>query len=430
MTLKFKNDAICLSGVYGTKLKSKIIHQYYDLWWQITSGGLRQNFRYPTAIIEMNAGTGEIYIEETKEIVKGSAGSALDLKFNNRHIENPNITLILVEENNDCVDHLKNVLRRRFPMASILEEGIDVNEIEQECVLIRKNVDEAIETITQMNIRGRCIYFFDPLLSTDMNPLRKIYDTYIGTPFSSGVEFLIFFFTSDWILGREDFNQLPITFNSKEWTSNEKETVNKLEDVYGDENWYKQILNSKTNEERMNLLIKEYQKRLFEMFRFVVPMPFAPKIDQLYHLIFCSNYREGAGIISRFYSRSTGNQWNPNNRLIYNRFKSIFRDRLNFPGGNRRPTEWKLLWNFIKYYQYGKFDSLSSDVQEISSNDIEKSFNWLEKENLIKISSITSYKGEEISRYELNWTTINAILNMQKPDDFRQLRNENFVSTN
>lgn len=428
MPLEFKNDAICLSGVFGTKLKSNIIHEYYDLWWRITSGGPRNYFKFPTAIIEMNAGTGEIYIEDTKETIPGSAGSALDLKFNNRHSDNPNITLILVEENSECVDHLKNVLRRKFPRVSILEEDINVNDIEQECVLIRKNVEEAIETITQMNIRGRCIYFFDPLLSTNMNPLRKIYDTYIGSPFSSGIEFLIFFFTSDWILGRDDFNQLPITTNSKDWVPSEKETVDKLENVYGDRNWYEQILNLKTNEERMHLLIREYQKRLFNMFRFVIPMPFAPNNNQLYHLLFCSNFRKGASIISRFYSRSTENQWNPNNRIIYNQFKSKYMNKLNFPGGNRRPAEWKLLWNFIKHYQNGKFDELSRDVQENTNNDYENPFNWLERENLINLFSKTMYKGREISRYELNWTTINTVLNLEKPNDFKPLKSRDFAN--
>jgi len=426
MPLKFENDAICLSGVLGTKLKSKIIHNYYDLWWRITSGGPNKYFRYSTAIIEMNAGTGEIFIEDTNETILGSAGSALDLKFNNRHFFNPNLTLVLVEENKECVAHLKNVIRRRFPKANVLDEDLNLDDLNRECVLIRKNVDEAIEAITQMGIKGRCIYFFDPLLSINMNPLKKIYDTYIESPFTSGIEFLIFFFTSDWILGRENFNKLPITINSEDWTSHEKETVDKLEDVYGDKDWYEQILNKKTNEERMNLLIKEYQKRLFRMFRFVIPMPFAPKEKQLYHLLFCSNYKTGASIITLFFSKLTKNQWNPNNRLIYNRFRSKYSGRLNFPRGSRRPSEWKLLWNFIKYYRNGKFDKLSNDVQEIAGNDIEKSFNWLEKEKLIRLFSKSKYLGREISRYELNWTSIKTILNLEKSDEFKPLKSRDF----
>ena len=35
MPLGFINDAIVLSGVFGTQLKSKIIHDYYNLWWRL-----------------------------------------------------------------------------------------------------------------------------------------------------------------------------------------------------------------------------------------------------------------------------------------------------------------------------------------------------------------------------------------------------------
>ena len=62
MPLEFHDDAICLSGIYGTKLKSQIIQKYYKLWWQITTGGKNLNYKYPTSIIDMNAATGEIYI--------------------------------------------------------------------------------------------------------------------------------------------------------------------------------------------------------------------------------------------------------------------------------------------------------------------------------------------------------------------------------
>lgn len=44
--LEFVEDAICLSGLTGTKLKSDVIGQYYPFWWGITS-------------------TGEVYIEDT-----------------------------------------------------------------------------------------------------------------------------------------------------------------------------------------------------------------------------------------------------------------------------------------------------------------------------------------------------------------------------
>jgi len=78
--LEFVRDAICLSGLSGTKLKCDVLGEYYNFWWGITSGGEREGYRYNTAIVELNAATGEIYIKDTQETVLGSSGHALELK--------------------------------------------------------------------------------------------------------------------------------------------------------------------------------------------------------------------------------------------------------------------------------------------------------------------------------------------------------------
>jgi len=66
MALEFMQDAICLSGLTGSRLKCDVIGEYYRLWWSITSGGPRANYDYPTAIVELDAATGEVYVEDTK----------------------------------------------------------------------------------------------------------------------------------------------------------------------------------------------------------------------------------------------------------------------------------------------------------------------------------------------------------------------------
>ena len=55
MSLEFVQDAICLSGLTGSKVKCDVIGQYYPLWWNITSGGKRTNNDLPTAIVELDA---------------------------------------------------------------------------------------------------------------------------------------------------------------------------------------------------------------------------------------------------------------------------------------------------------------------------------------------------------------------------------------
>ena len=71
-----------------------MIGEYYPFWWSITSGGPSRNYQYPTAIVELNAATGEVYIKDTKQTVLGSAGHALELKLNYPHTENLKVILI------------------------------------------------------------------------------------------------------------------------------------------------------------------------------------------------------------------------------------------------------------------------------------------------------------------------------------------------
>src|SRR4030067_3134550 len=88
MPLDFVGDAICLSGSTGSKRKCEIIGEYYPFWWRIASGGQGRNYRNPTAIVELNAATGEVYIDDEKKTVLGSAGHALELKVHITHTEN------------------------------------------------------------------------------------------------------------------------------------------------------------------------------------------------------------------------------------------------------------------------------------------------------------------------------------------------------
>ena len=431
MPLEFHNDAIVLSGLLGTKLKSKIIHDYYKLWWKITSGGRNSNYSYQTSIVEMNAATGEIYIKETDEIILGSAGCALNLKFNKKFVEKPNLALILVENDETCIEHLKNIIKRRFPQAKINDDlALSKGDFNQ-CVLIRRNVNDAIDTIDNLNIKGRSIYFFDPLLCIEMELLRTVYEKRIESPFFSGVEFLIFFFTSDWIYGRNDFKPLPNNKDSKTWNDDEKLIIELLSDVLGDHLWYNKILTNEHPDVRMKKLIGEYQERLYKLFRIVIPTPFAPKKNQIYHLIFCTNYHAGGRIMADFYKNSTINEWNPNNRIIYKEFEKLHRLEIHFPGGSRRPTEWKILWRVIKNYRFGKFDDYCRDLREIESNPakINKAFKWLTSKGYIR-----KYERPDISfklkpRFELNWSIITRNLGLDEPAPLEPLRDVHFLNT-
>jgi hypothetical protein len=124
MPLEFMGDAISLSGLTGTKLKCEVIGSYYPFWWKITSGGKNLQYQKTTAIVELNAATGEDYIKDTGETVLGSAGHAMDLKVNHlgeNEIDTTNLKVVLIEENADCYAHLKKVIGRRWPTVPIEE---------------------------------------------------------------------------------------------------------------------------------------------------------------------------------------------------------------------------------------------------------------------------------------------------------------------
>jgi three-Cys-motif partner protein len=206
MPLGFVGDAISLSGLAGTKLKCDVIGEYYPFWWGITSGGKKSEHRLPTTIVELDAATGEVYIEDSKETVLGSAGHALELKAKTPQIEN--LKLILIERNPDCYSHLKNVIRRRWPNISIKETDGPISSNTSNIYLLNMTLDDALEKIGELEL-GNAIFFFDPLRSVEFATIDKVASKRMTTFYKTGTEFIIFIFTSDWFLGRDEFAPLP-----------------------------------------------------------------------------------------------------------------------------------------------------------------------------------------------------------------------------
>jgi len=212
--LEFKDDAICLSGLTGTKVKSETIGRYYPFWWKITSGGPRRQYSLNTAIVELNAATGEIYIDDTGETVLGSAGHALDLKVNTPHTEK--LKIVLIENNSDCYFHLKKVIKRRWPSVSIENAEGSIQENTSNIYLLNTNLDTALKKISEIEL-GNTIYFFDPLRSVKWESIEQVASNRMAKYYQTGTEFLIFVFTSDWFLGRDDFVALPDSSKKSIW---------------------------------------------------------------------------------------------------------------------------------------------------------------------------------------------------------------------
>lgn len=415
MTLEFVKDAISLSGLTGSKLKSDVIGGYYPFWWSITSGGARANYEYPTAIVELDAATGEMYIKETTETILGSAGHALDLKCTNPNTRN--LKVVLVEKDVACYGHLKNVIRRSWGSVDIcMAEGpLQLNS--SNIYLLNKTLDNALSDIEKIRIKNS-LFFFDPLRSVEYQTIEKVARKRINTFYKIGTEFIIFVFTSDWFLGRDEFANLPCSTDESSWTSDEKDTVLEADALFGDTKWRGQILNNAPVQQREKEFIELYKNRLHKWFRYVLPLPFNPKADQIFHLILCSNFDTGVRATRSFYSEKTGNpRYLPNNKAAFNQFRKSHPEIFVGLSGARRPLQWRILWKTIVDHEEGLCDCMCSDFKEIKpiQETRQRLLEWLEENGYLSRFGIDNAWMLPIQQYKLNWATIKERLGIDPP---------------
>jgi three-Cys-motif partner protein len=419
MPLGFHKDAIILSGETGTKLKSSIISGYYERWWDITSGGHSRKHRFPTSIIEMNAATGEVYIENTQETLLGSAGHALKLK-DEKGWNARNLKIVCIEEDASCFEHLKQVIKRRWGKISIKNSEGPIEGNTTNVYLLQAGIDEAIEKINQIPSLGNSIYFFDPLLYIEWGIIDKVARNRITSYYKTGTEFIIFLFTSDWFTGRDDFSALPTSLNELSWSGSERETVESADELFGNQYWRKSLLNKLSISERETQMVNLYCVHLFNWFRYVLPLPFKPKMGQLYHLFFCSNYEAGINITKRYYQDRTGNpKYSPSNRRAYSRFRLLHPEVFFGIKHPRRPLEWKLLWKIIKEHQYGMCDLKCRDFVKEEPDPYERAeaLDWLKNQGYIEeISIVNPIWEEHYPRYILDWKFVADNLKIELPE--------------
>lgn len=421
MALESMKDAICLSGLTGSKLKCDVIGEYYPFWWSITSGGQRANYGYPTAIVELDAATGEVYIEDTKETILGSSGHALDLKNSNPNTKY--LKVILVEKDTDCYLHLRNVIRRRWSTIDIdMTEGpphLNSSNI----YLLNKDLDSALSDTERMRL-GNTLFFFDPLRSVEFETIEKVAGRRLDTYYKTGTEFIIFVFTSDWFLGRDDFACLPTTVDKSAWSTDENETVSEADALFGNTEWCSQILNSDPIYERENRLIELYKNRLHKWFRYVLPLPFNPKSNQVFHLILCSNFDTGVRATRNFYSEKTGNpRYSPDNREAFNKFRESHPEVFIGLSRGRRPLQWRILWKTITDHEEGICDCMCGDFEEVEGSPESRQLllEWLEDNGHLKEFDNDNAWELPVKQYRLNWAIIKKELGVDPPPPLKPL---------
>ena len=416
--LEIVGDAICLSGLTGTKLKCNVIRDYYSFWWRITSGGPNRYYGFNTAIVEMNAATGEVFIEDTAETVLGSSGHAMELKIS-RYPDTHNLKIILIEEDQTCYDHLKNVISRRWPSVSITDAEGPPNTNTSNVFLIKKTLVNALTTINIIPNLGNALYFFDPLRSVSFFMIEQVAGSRIRSFLRTGTEFFVFVFTSDWFLGRKDFVALPKTLDESRWSTSEKETVMQADDFFGNDEWRTNLLNNSSVEEREQKLIRLYQQRLQKWFRYVLPLPFRPKENQIFHIMLCSNYETGVRATRDFYCSETGNpKYSPDNDAALEKFKGLHPELFAGVQGRERPLQWKMLWKIIRDHEDGVCDALCKDFSDMERATwrIQDSLDWLEKARYIqRFVTENAWTFASYTRYKLNWTVIAEKLQINPP---------------
>lgn len=364
----------------------------------------------------MNAATGEVHIEDTHETVLGSAGHALELKVEKRP-HTKNLKVVLIEEHPKCYAHLKNVIRRRWPSISISEAEGPIAENPSNIYLINETLASALEAIRDLDL-GNALYFFDPLRSVEYTAIENVAGKRMDIFYKTGTEFIIFVFTSDWFLGRDDLAPLPRTLKENLWTDEETETVLEADSLFGNTEWHNHILNSNAIEKREKALIELYRQRLHKWFRYVFPMPFNPKENQVFHLILCSNFETGVRATRDFYCSKTSNpRYSPNNYSAFERFRRLHPEIFRGLARNKRPLQWRTLWKIIREHEEGICDCMGADLIDIVQSRLARRMllNWLEEKGYLNRLDIENAWGSPIEQYKLNWAALKERLGVDMP---------------
>ncbi|MGY5874962.1 MAG: three-Cys-motif partner protein TcmP [Candidatus Thorarchaeota archaeon] len=411
--LEFYRDAIVLSGIFGTKLKTSIISQYYKFWLDVTTKGSWGD----VTIVEMDAGTGELHIKETNETILGSAGHALELKYGSNYTK---LEIILIEQSKKCRIHMDNVMKHRWPDAVLRKaRGGRQRSIDGEITRFG-DVDSFLNYTSNGESFGISLFYFDPLLAVPWKLINRIAKARITTPYEIGTEFLIFFFTSDWIEGRKGFHPLPRNNDRTTWTKEERQSAKLANAAFGSKKWFRILTSGGTKEEMEEKLVLLYKNKLRSWFRFVVPLPFVPKKGQIYHVFCCSNFSVGTGVISSIYgqfTRKVGLQ--ADNNQTYRRFKEVHPILLEGLSGRQRPNEWKTLWYVMRNHADGVCDSKCRKLREIcgSSSKLKRVLKWLLKERYLKKIRLKSWPwpNSEIQIYQIDWKFAEQNLGVAPP---------------
>ncbi|MBD3159775.1 MAG: three-Cys-motif partner protein TcmP [Candidatus Lokiarchaeota archaeon] len=421
MPLEFHNNSIVLSGSTGTKLKTGILTKYYKFWSEVTAGGRSRGFRFNNFIGDMNSGTGKVYIEDEDIEILGSAGHALELRYGSSGNTLPNIAIHLVERDDECRKRLLQVVKKEWPEVNFSRDNEGYYISEDGMSHLYSSASKFLKYSERGQVAGIGLFFFDPLLATDWGVVEQIAEARIQEPYQTGTEFLVFFFTSDWVKGRTNFAPLPRTRDENEWGKEQKESVEKADEAFGDRSWLDVMASRANDEELQEQLVTLYKEKLRKWFRFVLPLPFVPKENQLYHVFCCSNYYLGMRVVASFYGeRTTDFGLQSDNSITTERFKQEHPNLFSGLKGRAKPVEWRILWQIMRNHIGGICDEECRTINEIAEDkdsNVTDVLDWLLAEGYLKEVEPPGWPwdGDQFSIYEIDWETTDRRLGVNEP---------------
>ena len=305
---------------------------------------------------------------------------------------------------------------------SLAEDARGTSPGQPNVFVLRDNLEKALDSIQKIDFisqLGRTIFLFDPLRSVPRDDVEKVASRRITSFYQIGTEFIIFLFTSDLFLGRDEFAPLPTNIDENIWTENERESVRETGSVLGGLSWKSALLNSDPIPAKEERIVYLYKEALHKWFRYVLALPFAPKEGQIYHLFFCSNFEIGIRVTKNFYSQFTGNpRFSPDNRATYAKFKTEHPDKVVGFVGQRKPLEFKMLWKIIKEHEDGFCDSMCEDLKEDEPLVFKREMvlTWLAQQRyIVPVSYPNELWRQRWQTYKLNWSVVTAKLGVPAP---------------
>jgi three-Cys-motif partner protein len=327
------------------------------------------------------------------------------------------LKLVLIEEDSKCYEHLINVISRRISKipVQVCEGPVDQNPTN--IFLMNLSLDEALLKMGGIPKLGNSIFFFDPLRMVKWDSLEKVARDRIKKYYQTGTEFIVFLFTSDYFLGRDEFAAFPTINNEKEWSESEKQSIQEADELFGDTNWRSKILSSDDILARQNTFVNMYQAKLQKWFRYVLPLPFRPKKNQLYHLMICSNFEAGIRETKSHYSkRMSLKKVNLDNTIAYKNFEILHHDLCRDFPAPQKPLEWKILWAMIKH-EIGIRDFMCSDIRKFEAGNTRRqnAMTWLEQHSYLIPINVPCAWGSPYQKYTLNWQYCKDKLGIELP---------------